>query len=322
MTDFSDLRLRKPEAAPRLLTRLRGRTSRLRPTPDRLHRRPRPAQQPAPRVPRGRGTTTVRMGTYNLLDGGGERWRDQAKLLRGLDLDILCLQEAKRWDEKGYARMKAFAELLGMQAQLAPSNSHDCHLVTLYRWPRVRCTAFHPDVAEGNFHHTVSRAHFTVDGHELTVLNTHLSPFNGISRSLEAGWLTQYAAAGRRVALIGDLNVQGLIDEEIEDWGVIPPHLHSRHRLQLPDGSYGDSDRLAMAALIAAGFTDPVEALGLPVPRTAGYWSDTELWDHRSDHILLAPGIAQDLTGCHVPDTKKARALSDHLPCIVILELS
>ncbi|MFI6113277.1 endonuclease/exonuclease/phosphatase family protein [Kitasatospora sp. NPDC051164] len=266
-------------------------------------------------------TITVRLGTYNLLDGGGERWRAQAEFLRAQNLDVLCLQEAKRWDERGYARMLGFADLLGMQAQFAPSNSHNCHLVTLYRWPRVRCTAFHPDVAEGTFHHTVSRAHFTADGHELTVLNTHLAPFNGARRSLEAGWLTEYAAAGRRVALAGDLNVRGLDDPELEDWSVIPAELHSRHRLQLPDGSYGGSDRLAMAKLVHAGFTDPVAALGIPVPRTAGYWSDAERWDHRSDHILLAPALTPALSGCEVPDTEEARGLSDHLPFIVTLDL-
>jgi exodeoxyribonuclease-3 len=53
------------------------------------------------------------------------------------------------------------------------------------------------------------------------------------------------------------------------------------------------------------------------VPRTAGYWSDAERWDHRSDHILLAPA----LTGCEVPDTEEALTLSDHLPFIVTLEL-
>lgn len=266
-------------------------------------------------------TTTVKLGTYNTLNGGGERFAAQAEFLREQHLDVLCLQEAKRWDEDGCTRMLAFAELLGMQARLAPSRSHGCHLVTLYRWPRVRCTAFHPDVAEGTFHHTVSRAHLTVDGHELVVLNTHLSPFNGSTRSLEAGWLTEYAAAGRRVALAGDLNVQGLADEELADWSVIPAELHSRHRLQLPDGSYGGSDRLAMAKLVHAGFADPVAQLSMPVPRTAGYWSDAEQWDHRSDHILLAPGLAPALTQCEVPDTEETRTLSDHLPFIVTLEL-
>ncbi|ELP65961.1 endonuclease/exonuclease/phosphatase family protein [Streptomyces turgidiscabies] len=266
-------------------------------------------------------TITVRLGTYNLLNGGGERWRAQAEFLRAQNLDVLCLQEAKRWDEGGYARMLGFAELLGMQAQFAPSNSHNCHLVTLYRWPRVRCTAFHLDVAEGTFHHVVSRAHLTVDGRELTVLNTHLAPFSGSSRSREADWLTEYGAAGRRVVLAGDLNVQGVVDEELEDWGVIPAELHSRHRSQLADGSYGGSDRLAMAKLVHAGFIDPVAALGIPVPRTAGYWSDAERWDHRSDHILLAPDLAPALTGCEVPDTEEARGLSDHLPFIVTLEL-
>lgn len=263
----------------------------------------------------------LRLGTYNLLDGGGDRWSAQAALLATLELDVLCLQEAKRWDADGFDRMLAFADILGMQPLFAPSRSHDCHLVTLYRWPRVRCLHFRRDVAEGRFHHAVTRAGFTAGGIDFTVLNTHLAPFDGTTRATEAGWLTEYAAAGRRVALLGDLNVQGLKDKEPPDWNVLPAALHSRHRKQLPDGSYGGSDRDAMAKLIHAGFTDPVEALGLPTPRTAGYWSPDERWDHRSDHILLAPGLAPMLTDFTVLDTEQARSLSDHLPCTATLEL-
>lgn len=264
----------------------------------------------------------LRLGTYNLLDGGGERWSAQAALLATLELDVLCLQEAKRWDDDGFERMFAFADMLGMQPLFAPSRSHECHLVTLYRWPRLRCSHFRRDVAEGNFHHTVSRADFTADGADFTILNTHLAPFGGTTRATEADWLTEYAATGRRVALLGDLNVQGLQDEEPPDWSVIPAALHSRHRKLLPDRTYGDSDRDAMAKLIHAGFRDPVEALRLPTPRTAGYWNRDELWDHRSDHILLAPALAPTLKDFSVLDTEETRSLSDHLPCTATLGLA
>ncbi|MEV8605598.1 endonuclease/exonuclease/phosphatase [Streptomyces griseoviridis] len=265
--------------------------------------------------------TTLRLGTYNLLNGGGDRFYAQAEFLGRQNLDVLCLQEAKRWDEDGHARMRAFADHLGMQALFAPSNSHRCHLVTLFRWPRVCCTSFRPDVAEGQFHHAVSRADLTVSGPEIQVLNTHLSPFSGSSRAREADWLTEYAAPGRRAVLAGELNVQGLADDERPDWDALPRHLHSRHRLQHSDGSYGGSDRLAMAKLVHAKFTDPVTALGIPVAHTAGYWNPTELWDHRSDHIRLAPGLACSLTRYEVLDTDRTRSLSDHLPVIVTLTL-
>jgi exodeoxyribonuclease-3 len=263
----------------------------------------------------------VQLGTYNLLDGGGDRWRAQASMLSSLELDILCLQEAKYWDADGYERLYAFAAILGLQPLFAPSGSHDCHLVTLYRWPRVRCRQFHPDVAEGKFHHTVSRAEFTADGVDVTVLNTHLAPFDPQVRAIEAGWLTEYAGRSRNVALVGDLNTEGLHDEELTDWSVLPPELHSRHRRMMPDRSYGGSDRDAMAKLIASGFVDPVEALGLPVPRTTGYWSPSEPWSHRSDHILLNQALAPSIKDFTVVDTEETRSLSDHLPCVAALEL-
>lgn len=263
----------------------------------------------------------LRIGTYNLLDGGGERLIRQTDLLRSLELDILCLQEAKHWDRNGFERMFVTARALGMQPLFAPSASHGCHLITLYRWPRLHCTAFTPDAAEGQFHHTLSRALLDADGILLGVTHTHLHPFSGLRRLHETGWMTEYGAPDGYELIAADLNSPGPDDPDLEDWQLLPAHLHSRHRLMREDGTYGGIDYRAIQALTTAGFTDPPAHLAVPVPRTAGYWNDNELWDHRSDHILLSPGLTPALTGYDVPDTPDTQALSDHLPVIVTLDL-
>jgi exodeoxyribonuclease-3 len=265
---------------------------------------------------------TVRVGTYNLLNGGGgDRWGAQMDLLASLDLDVLCIQEAKHWDRRRLAKVFGTANALEMQPLFAPSAHHGCHLVTLYRWPRVRCEGFDPDMACGNFHHTASRAELSVDGLSLQVINTHLDPFSGQDRLDETAWLTEYAAPGQRTLLVGDLNTVGLTDQEPADWDQFPAHLHSRHRQIRENGTYGDTDRRAMAALISAGYVDPPVQLGIPAQRTAGYWSPEELWDHRSDYVLVAPVLAPSLCAYEVVDTAAARALADHLPVVATLDL-
>lgn len=273
----------------------------------------------------GASSSRLRVGSYNVMDGGEDRWSGQMNLLASLDLDILGIQEAKHWDRNDGARLNETAEALGMQPLFAPSRSHGCHLVLLYRWPRVRCLRFQADISCGRFHHTASRAQLVVEGFDqpLCVLHTHLHPFSPSARLKEAGWLTEYAAPDRLSLIIGDLNTGGLTDKDPDDWGSVPAHLQSRHRLVRPDGSYGGTDRRAMRALMEAGFVDPPQHLGITPPRTAGHWGGgSEPWDRRSDYVLLSPRVAPALRDHEVVDTPESQGLADHLPVIDTLVTS
>jgi endonuclease/exonuclease/phosphatase family metal-dependent hydrolase len=141
-------------------------------------------------------TGLLRVGSYNVMDGGGDRWRGQIDLLASLDLDILGIQEAKHWDRDDFERMYATGVALGLQPLFAPSARHGCHLVLLYRWPRLRCQRFRPDIGCGVLHHTASRARFAVEGvsDPVHVIHTHLDPFSPQNRVREVGWMTEFAA--------------------------------------------------------------------------------------------------------------------------------
>ncbi|MFG3429479.1 endonuclease/exonuclease/phosphatase family protein [Streptomyces californicus] len=270
----------------------------------------------------------LRVASYNLMDGGTQDWPAQLELLASLEADLLGVQEAKHWERSDHARLHEAVEALGMQPLFAPSHSHGCHLVLFYRWPRVRCRGFRPDISCGRFHHTAARAQFTVDGldERLRVLHWHGHPFSPTGRVTEAGWLTEYADPDHLTLLIGDLNTGGLTgvgaDRE-PDWDQVPRHLHSRHRLLLPDGTYGASDRRAMSALANAGFIDPPQQLGMVPPRTAGHWGrGSEPFDRRSDYVLLSRRLAPALQDHRVVDTADSRRLSDHLPVVTSVDLT
>lgn len=82
----------------------------------------------------------LRVGTYNLQNGGLEgpfgddaRLLRQIDLLRGLELDVIGLQEAK-WGEHGRSRLEDVADRLGLGwADLVPSNFHGCDLAIMVR---------------------------------------------------------------------------------------------------------------------------------------------------------------------------------------------
>lgn len=264
----------------------------------------------------------LRVGTYNLRDGGTPDEGFERQLALVADLDILGVQEAKHWDRHRQRRMCRTARILGMEPLLMRSANHGCHLVLFVRTPRVQVIEHTPDIADGAFHHAGSRTLVEIDGrHRITVLHTHLNPFSPEARLAEAGWLTEYAEEGRRTLLLGDLNTIGPDDPGPGNWSDIPWHLYSRHRLMLPDGSYGEADRRAIRALSVAGYTDPHTHLGTPTAPTTGYWPDAEEWMRRSDYVLLSEALTPALTNWTVIDTTIARASSDHLPGIATLDL-
>lgn len=265
---------------------------------------------------------TFRVGTYNIMNGGGDRFPGQLKAIAELDLDILGIQEAKHWDRDRFRKMNAAVAAWGMQPLFIPSGNHGCHLVLFYRWPRVQVVEHTSDIG-GDFHHAASRTQLRIEGmgQTVTVLHTHLDPCSPERRLKEVGWLTEYADPEILSILIGDLNITGTDDPEPSNWDSIPAHLHSRHRFVWPDGSYGGTDRRAIRALLAAGFVDPPAQLGIPAPRTVGHWPGGERWDHRSDHVLLSSSLAPSLHAHHVVDNATTQELSDHMPTLAELHL-
>ncbi|MFI1382947.1 endonuclease/exonuclease/phosphatase family protein [Embleya sp. NPDC020886] len=260
-----------------------------------------------------------RVGTYNLLDGGGDRFPSQMAVLRAMDLDLVALQEVQHGTRNDHALECAIANELGLQTMLAPSGSHGCHLVLAWNPAKLRRVGYTPDAAEGKFHHTLQRVEFVVpdSGAPLTVLHTHLDPFSGDDRESEARWLTEYAAPGRRTLLLGDLNTIGAFDPE-PDWSTLPAHLHSRHRLCREDGTLGLTDRRAIRLLDTAGFVDPFANVRSG-RETVGHWDEKEDGiRRRSDHIL-GSGLAFRTAG--VIDDPAVRRLSDHLPVYAVVEV-
>lgn len=270
-------------------------------------------------------STTLRVVSYNVHDGGldggdDRRWRAQIDVLGSLVADVVVVQEAKHWDRDGAARMFATAEALSMQPLLARSASHDCHLVVLYRWPKVTCVRFDPAAGCGAFHHALARADLHITGFDqpVRVAATHLDPFSGDNRLAEAGWLTTREYTDGRTILAGDLNCIGATDPE-PDWNTLDsPHTH--RRLIGLGGHPGPADRRAMRVLLAEGYHDPHtpnSACRSPPPQA----TRTVNPGRRSDYILPSGALLPALVGYQVIDTPTTRAASDHLPVIADLDL-
>ncbi|SFD61555.1 endonuclease/exonuclease/phosphatase family protein [Streptomyces aidingensis] len=280
-------------------------------------------------------TTVLRFGSWNLGNGGidpdGEetRRKNQITIAAGLgaqakdssgnggELDVLAVQELTHWDERGWWRLHELADSLGMTA-LPPVTSHvgdgRNHLAILCRPGRVQVLR-HQDVGRGAFHHGLARAHLAVEGHEFTVLATHLAWTDGDTRLREARWMTDNAGTfpGQppRAVLLGDLNCLAQQDPE-PDWTNVPRNMHPRYRTVHADGSFGPADRRALRVLLNSGWTDPQTVVREPRKATVGYWYKNEPTPLHLDHALTAGDFRPLSYVTH--DTPEARAASDHLP--------
>jgi len=155
----------------------------------------------------------LKVGTYNLLDGGLDNGVDtrlghQLEMLERQNFDVLALLEAKWWNRDRRRLVYRAEAALNMRATLVKSSHHGCHLLLLLNTARVqivddRHERGHP------YWHGVAGHRIIVDGRiEAAVVAVHQAPASPQVRLAEAQSLQLVAkAAGRRpLVLMGDFN--------------------------------------------------------------------------------------------------------------------
>jgi exodeoxyribonuclease III len=130
-------------------------------------------------------------------------------------------------------------------------------------------------------------------------------------RAAGAGWLADDPSA--QIALMGDWNIAPQDDDV---WSMA--YYEGKTHVSAPE-------RAAFAAVVDAGFADPVRPL-LPGPGTYTYWDYTQLSfpkkrGMRIDFALCSPALAARVSGALIDrEERKGKGASDHAP--VILELT
>jgi len=133
----------------------------------------------------------------------------------------------------------------------------------------------------------------------------------GHLRAAGVSWLA--ADPGAQIALMGDWNIAPQDDDV---WSM--DYFEGKTHVSAPE-------RAAFAAIVEAGFTDPVRAF-LPGPGTFTYWDYTQLSfpkkrGMRIDFALCSAALATRVSGAVIDrEERKGKGASDHAP--VILDLS
>ncbi|MGI5292734.1 endonuclease/exonuclease/phosphatase family protein [Nonomuraea polychroma] len=196
----------------------------------------------------------IRVGSYNLRDGGLDRGDDtrlqrQLRMLAAQELDIVGLQEAKYWDRDHRRLLYAAEHALGMRAVLVESSHHGCHLVTLVR-PPLRIIEERHETGHPYWHAAsclrihIGDEHAGGDEREIDVVNTHLAPSSPQARQQEAEAM-RLLVKDRPVIALGDFNAAAVDDPVLAEKVTAPL---ARRKLET-----GPAEALLETGLVDAG---------------------------------------------------------------------
>ena len=236
----------------------------------------------------------MRILSYNIWDGGGDRLRLIADVIRGEQPDVVALQEVRA----GSAAV--LADALGMELVFGPSdNLFDVHVA----WLSSRLI----DRSQNYPLPELAKTLLEVECGGLRLFATHLT-----SRHEEADHprpaeiraiLGVLAGVAGPHVLVGDFNAL----QPDDPIGTPPPGVEPRGDA-LPGAA-----RDVLVPLARAGYVDCFRALH---PREAGWTYPPDAPWLRLEYVFVSAELARRLRRCEVVTTPDARRASDHLPVV------
>ena len=234
----------------------------------------------------------MRVLSYNIWDGGGERLPAIADVIRAERPDAVALQEAT---PEG---AEALAQELRMELAFGEGDSiFDLHVAWLSRLP-VRSATNHRLPA-------LSKTLLELDLGRLRLFATHLA-----SRHEEHAY-------PRLAEVLAILNVLGAVAEPhvlVGDFNALQPDDELGPPLPgvVPRGdALPGAARVVLAQLREAGYVDSFRALH---PSELGCTYPAHAPWLRIDYVFASPELAPRLRACWVGSDGRAAAASDHLP--------
>ncbi len=253
----------------------------------------------------------LRVMTFNVLFGGGDRFPAIERLLAASRPDLLVLQECLGWEAGD--RLARAAAAIGVPCD-------DAHAVLGRARPRGSGARYHVAVFSRRplggvrthadprvLGHCVVQFEIATGVGKLTGLGTHFDSHGEDPRLAEVRFVSSLAAAGDFAGglwfLAGDLNALSSADP-------YPPDFAAKLR-QAGTDKYGHPPRFdAIRGLEAGGWVDtlrrrPRRPEWVTAPRDRG----GVRIDYRTDFVFCSPRLADRLVGAEVVD---AAGASDH----------
>jgi exodeoxyribonuclease-3 len=252
----------------------------------------------------------MRVMTYNIWNGGGERVALIAQVIASANPDVLLLNEAD--DEGVVAELARMLEYKHLWAR----GSGDKHIALLTRLPIVEWHIYN----QRPFTQAILSATLALGaprglapGPVFQLFGVHLLPYFMLLPYEVARWRTLRAllqlsardATGPHI-LLGDFN--SACAGELADTRAFPAKIRAGLRLQA-----NLQPRFALSTVQRAGYTDCFRHAH---PHEAGQTWMTWAPSARLDYIFADTRMAQQLRGCDVLTAVPAERASDHFPLL------
>ncbi|MGW4639528.1 endonuclease/exonuclease/phosphatase family protein [Sphaerisporangium sp. NPDC004334] len=168
--------------------------------------------------------------SWNLQDGGidegnASRLGRQLRLLADIGADVVLIQEAKHWLERGGRGVHMAEWMLGARVYLATAPRHGCHLAVLVRNGSNIEVLRSRHERHAPFWHAQARIFCKVADRKMIFASAHFSPFSPDLRVQEAQASSDLA--GAVTVLGGDFNDPAL--GETTHWSGLPGYKAVRH---------------------------------------------------------------------------------------------
>jgi hypothetical protein len=305
-------------------------------------------------VPRA-STDPVLFATYNTLDllesrraGGREHYRRVVGVIRGLDPDVLAVQEIRGARPQQTLRSLAAdtglscevqdADGAGSQVALA-TGSRGYHCGLLWRPDLQAVPGSFGQSGAGRLWHCAGWVTLRACGRLVRHASFHATPFGRQRRTrqnqLLVSMLTGSADGGLPLLIGADWNGesadlvpdprtgQAVLYEPGDPFAAVGWQDDMAHQCGRDDGPAGRHwvDRSAGEALVRGGLTDAAAALRAPWQATCGHYPGEGYGARgvrrRIDGIRVTRQVVPALLSHSVTDTDATRRASDHLPVSV-----
>ncbi|MGC5022627.1 endonuclease/exonuclease/phosphatase family protein [Micromonospora sp. DT47] len=265
----------------------------------------------------------LRVMTWNIRTGGRDRTGPDrldrvVRVVTDQRPDVLALQELRDFDRGGL--LADVAGRVGMSPHLA--RSWFGQPVAVLVRPPLRVLAAGP--VRRPFHHAAARVVLATGAGPLTMVSTHLDPYSGGRRRMEADWLVAAVrpSRGALALLAGDLNTLDPAVDHADRLAGLPALYRRRHLRR--DGRTVDTR--AVSRLLAAGLVDLYPSCGAGAPEQDGLTVPTrfggaEFAGMRLDYLFGTAPVAALTRQVRVVRGGDADTASDHYPVVAELDL-
>ena len=252
----------------------------------------------------------MRLMTYNILNGGEDRFGSIIKVISNENPDFLVINEANGFEKDENQKLNKFSEEIGLpNFKLVLSGEYDYHTAVFSKYPFKEVKEIKPLRNAGIL------VVIETELGEISIIGVHLSPYTEDSRALEIDSILNQQKQYPNRILVGDMNSLSAGDDYNKE--IIKGFNDTQLKKFTTDGKFRFD---VINKINSLGYVDTAVVLGkqkeATVP-TKTNQDEAHLVNMRVDYIFFSNPLRDKLKSYSVIKNNLTEKASDHYPVIV-----